>query len=97
MNLTLVLAVDMALIYFFVFQSLSVDDRQLFESSLQPGEQPCIVTGYPVRKPVVSFERGFQANKDVWLKLNMGAKMAPESNVSSVLGFVTKWCGTATH
>lgn len=71
-----------------------MDDRQLFEASLQPGEQPCIVSGYPVRKQIVTFEKSsFQANKDVWSKINMGAKMSPESNIHNVLSFITKWCG----
>ncbi|XP_044261133.1 intraflagellar transport protein 172 homolog [Tribolium madens] len=75
-------------------QTLPLDDRQLYESCLQPGEQPCVVSGYPVRKQIVTFAKSnFQANKDVWSKLNMGAKMAPESNVSNVLAFINKWCG----
>ncbi|CAG9816108.1 unnamed protein product [Phaedon cochleariae] len=75
-------------------QTLPEDDRQLFESSLQPDESPCLVTGYPVRKQPVSFAKSnLQANKDAWAKLNMGAKMAPESNVANAISFVTKWCG----
>ncbi|XP_044747182.1 intraflagellar transport protein 172 homolog [Coccinella septempunctata] len=76
-------------------QTLPLDDRQLYASSLQQGESPCIVTGFPVRKqPVVFSKNNMQANKDAWSKLNMGAKMAPESNVSNVLSFLQKWCGT---
>ncbi|CAH0547356.1 unnamed protein product [Brassicogethes aeneus] len=76
-------------------QTLPVDDRQLYESSLQSGETPCLVTGYPVRKQAVTFSKTqLQANRDVWSKLKMGAKMAPESNVSNVISFMTKWCGS---
>ncbi|KAJ8965104.1 hypothetical protein NQ317_005365, partial [Molorchus minor] len=58
-------------------------------------KSPCIVTGYPVRKHAVSFSKSnFQANKDAWAKLNMGAKMSPESNVASAISFITKWCGS---
>ncbi|KAJ8934988.1 hypothetical protein NQ314_013075 [Rhamnusium bicolor] len=78
----------------FFLQALPLDDRQLFESSLQHGETPCVVTGYPVRKQLVSFSKSnLQANKDAWAKLNMGAKMSPESNVASAISFITKWCG----
>ncbi|KAL3276031.1 hypothetical protein HHI36_020760 [Cryptolaemus montrouzieri] len=76
-------------------QTLPMDDRQLYVSSLQQGESPCLVTGYPIRKqPVVFGKNNFQANKDAWLKLNMGAKMSPESNLSNVLSFLQKWCGS---
>lgn len=79
----------------FILQTLPLDDRNLYESALQPGESPCLITGYPVRKQAVIFPKtNLQANKDVWSKLNMGAKMAPESNVSNVLSFMTKWCGS---
>nr|XP_023018691.1 intraflagellar transport protein 172 homolog [Leptinotarsa decemlineata] len=77
-----------------VDQTLPVDERQLFESSLQQGETPCLVTGYPVREQAVSFGKSsLQASKDAWAKLNMGAKMTPESNVGNVISFITKWCG----
>lgn len=79
---------------FITFQTLPLDDRQLYEACLQHGDIPCIVTGYPVRKQLVSFSKSnLQANKDAWAKLNMGAKMSPDSNVSSVISFITKWCG----
>ncbi|XP_056632969.1 intraflagellar transport protein 172 homolog [Diorhabda sublineata] len=76
-------------------QALPIDDRQLYESCLQPGETPCLITGYPVRKQAVTFSKtNLQANKDAWNKLNMGAKMAPDSNVASAISFLVKWCGT---
>ncbi|XP_050517357.1 intraflagellar transport protein 172 homolog [Diabrotica virgifera virgifera] len=75
-------------------QALPVDDRDLYESSLQPGETPCLITGYPVRKQAITFAKtNLQANKDAWNKLNMGAKMAPDSNVASAISFIVKWCG----
>ncbi|CAG9856074.1 unnamed protein product [Phyllotreta striolata] len=75
-------------------QTLPVDDRQLYESSLQSGDSPCLVTGYPVRNQPVHFAKSnLQANKDAWNKLNMGAKMSPDSNVSSAISFIVKWCG----
>ncbi|KAJ8919865.1 hypothetical protein NQ315_006394 [Exocentrus adspersus] len=74
--------------------TLPVDDRQMFESALQHGESPCLVTGYPVRRQAVSFAKSsMQASKDAWAKLNMGARMSPDSNVASAISFITKWCG----
>lgn len=75
-----------------------MDDRQLYESCLQPGEQPCIISGYPIRKQAVTFSKSsFQCNKDVWSKICMGAKISPESNLPSILSFINKWCGVPTN
>ncbi|KAF7269422.1 hypothetical protein GWI33_017527 [Rhynchophorus ferrugineus] len=79
-------------------QVLPLDDRQLFESSLQTGELPCLVTGYPIKKLAVSFSKSsFQAGKEAWAKLNMGSKLSPDSNIPSVLTFINKWCGTPSN
>ncbi|XP_019769911.2 intraflagellar transport protein 172 homolog [Dendroctonus ponderosae] len=81
-----------------VDQVLPIDERQLYESSLQPGDLPCLVTGYPIKKQSVSFSKSkFQVNKDAWAKLNMGSKMAPDSNVPSVISFIQKWCGPTSN
>lgn len=73
-----------------------MDDRMMYESSLESGKNACIVSGYPLRAPLVSFVHSEQAaNKDVWTKLNMAAKMYPETNVSDLLSFINQWCGAA--
>ncbi|KAL1502378.1 hypothetical protein ABEB36_007525 [Hypothenemus hampei] len=75
-------------------QVLPIDERQLYESSLQPEDSPCLVTGYPIKKQSVSFANSnFRASKEAWAKLNMGARMAPDSNIPSVITFIQKWCG----
>ncbi|XP_066261495.1 intraflagellar transport protein 172 homolog [Euwallacea similis] len=79
-----------------VDQVLPLDERQLFESSLQQGSLPCLVTGYPIKNQGVSFGNSkFQAGKEAWAKLNMGAKMAPDSNIPRIITFIEKWCGPA--
>ncbi|XP_065171784.1 intraflagellar transport protein 172 homolog [Atheta coriaria] len=79
-----------------VDQELPMDDRMMYESSLESGKNACIVSGYPLRAPLVSFVHSEQAaNKDVWTKLNMAAKMYPETNVSDLLSFINQWCGAA--
>ncbi|CAG9768133.1 unnamed protein product [Ceutorhynchus assimilis] len=81
-----------------VEQTLPLDERQLYESSLQPGELPCLVTGYPIKKQAVTFANSnFQAAKEAWAKLNMGSKLAPDSNIPAVISFVHKWCGNSSN
>ncbi|XP_050306348.1 intraflagellar transport protein 172 homolog [Anthonomus grandis grandis] len=81
-----------------VEQVLPTDDRQLYESALQPEEQPCLVTGYPIRKQAVTFANStFQASREAWAKLSMAAKMVPDSHVPGVISFVQKWCGPASN
>lgn len=75
---------------------LPMDDRQLFESSLQPDDVACVVTGYPVKSPTVTFTKSYSANKAAWSKLNMAAKMSPDSNIPNVLTFINHLCGAPT-
>ncbi|XP_055687572.1 intraflagellar transport protein 172 homolog [Lutzomyia longipalpis] len=80
-----------------VDQSLPTDDRNLYESSLGLSDQPCIVSGYPVitRQPII-FQRSHRmANRDAWSKLTVAAKMAPHSDIPSLIEFVENWCGPA--
>ncbi|XP_031359255.1 intraflagellar transport protein 172 homolog [Photinus pyralis] len=77
-----------------VEQNLPLDDRELYESSLQISELPCIVSGYPIGEQALTFQSSaFRVNKDVWSKLNMAAKISPESNVSNIIAFIVQWCG----
>ena len=76
-------------------QVLPVDDRDMFESSLGMGDVPCIVSGYPVlsRQPITFKNSVKQANRDIWSKLTIAAKMAPTSMVPEIITFIEKWCG----
>lgn len=69
----------------------------MYESSLLPGEAPCIITGYPVigQQPVSFQKSNMMANRDAWSKLVMASKMSPHSNVHNVLSFIEQWCGHA--
>lgn len=80
-----------------VDQILPIDDRDVYESSLLPGETPCIITGYPVagQQPVTFQKSELTANRDAWSKLVMAAKMSPQSNIPNVLSFIEQWCGPA--
>lgn len=86
-----------------VDQTLPADDeRGLYEASLAPGEEPCLVSGYPVvvggNKSPVTFQRSnWQANREAWSKLTVAAKMAAHSEVPDVLAFVERWCGAANY
>ncbi|XP_037908543.1 intraflagellar transport protein 172 homolog isoform X1 [Hermetia illucens] len=80
-----------------VDQTLPVDDRNLFESSLGLSDVACIVSGYPVvgRQPVTFQRSNKQANRDAWSKLNVAAKMAPQSKIPDIIEFIEKLCGPA--
>lgn len=71
----------------------------MYESTLIGSEQPCVVSGYPVtgKQPVVFHRTNRQANADVWSKLAVAAKMAPHKNVTDIIEFIEKWCGSANY
>lgn len=82
-----------------VDQTLPMDDRNLYESSLGISDQPCVITGYPVmgRQPI-SFQRSSRlCNRDAWSKIIVSAKISQQSGggVSDVIEFVEKWLGPA--
>ncbi|GFY01521.1 intraflagellar transport protein 172 homolog [Trichonephila clavipes] len=81
-----------------VDQTLPLDERKMFESSLisHDGRQyePCVVTGYPVIRNKVEFGNSNKvANKDDWNKLIMAAKVQHVSECEDVLKFIATWCG----
>lgn len=80
-----------------VNQVLPTDERNLYESSLGVNDEACVVSGYPISKkqPIVFQRSSRMANRDVWSKLTVQAKMASHTNVPDVIEFVEKWCGHA--
>ncbi|KAG8179909.1 hypothetical protein JTE90_006272 [Oedothorax gibbosus] len=81
-----------------VDQSLPLDERWVFESSLVSHDgrrhEPCLVTGYPVlRNRVELGDKGAAANKDDWNKLIMAAKVQHVPECEDVLKFIAAWCG----
>lgn len=84
-------------------QGLPVDQRGVYVGSLtSPANsgtllQQCVITGYPVRGPVIKFEETNRvADRDDWTKLIHTARQAPlDSPLNDILVFLQEWCGTA--
>lgn len=82
-------------------QGLPVDQRGVYVGSLtsptNPGSslQQCVITGYPVRGPVVRFEESNRvAERDDWTKLiNTARQASPDSPLNDILVFLQEWCG----
>ncbi|XP_026827198.1 intraflagellar transport protein 172 homolog isoform X2 [Ooceraea biroi] len=83
-------------------QGLPVDQRGVYVGSLTSPTnsgtllQQCVITGYPVRGPVVKFEETNRvADRDDWTKLVHTARQAPlDSPLNDILVFLQEWCGT---
>ncbi|XP_068142396.1 LOW QUALITY PROTEIN: intraflagellar transport protein 172 homolog [Drosophila tropicalis] len=84
-----------------VDQQLPTDDRGLYESSLGPNDQACLLSGYPVRgrQPVTfqSSNSNQQVNRDVWSKFSVAMKMSPASGIADIIHFTEKWQGSANY
>ncbi|XP_024868398.1 intraflagellar transport protein 172 homolog [Temnothorax curvispinosus] len=84
-------------------QGLPVDQRGVYVGSLTSPTnssapvQQCVITGYPVRGPVVRFEETNRvADRNDWTKLINTARQAPpDSPLNDILVFLQDWCGTA--
>lgn len=84
-------------------QGLPVDQRGVYVGSLtspiSSGAplQPCAVTGYPVRGPIMRFEESSRvADRDDWNKLvNTARQATPDSPINDILRFLQEWCGMA--
>lgn len=80
-----------------VDQTLPVDDRNLYESSLGISDTPCVLSGYPVtgRQPVTFQRSNRTANRDSWSKVAISMKMSPQTDLPEVVEFMEKWLGAA--
>nr|XP_012215554.1 PREDICTED: intraflagellar transport protein 172 homolog [Linepithema humile] len=84
-------------------QGLPVDQRGVYVGSLTSPTssgaplQPCAITGYPIRGPVIRFEESSRvADRDDWNKLANAARQAtPDSPINDILRFLQEWCGMA--
>ncbi|KMQ88504.1 putative intraflagellar transport protein 172 [Lasius niger] len=82
-------------------QGLPVDQRGVYVGSLTSPTnsgaplQQCVITGYPVRGPVIKFEETSRvADRDDWTKLTNTARQAPpDSPLNDILVFLQEWCG----
>eukprot|EP00111_Clytia_hemisphaerica_P000435 TCONS_00001218-protein len=84
-----------------VEQTLSFDERNVYEASLTSPESdvvclPCVVTGYPVLRNKMEFNKtGKAANKEDWNKFAMATKVSHSADCQDVLRFLSLWCGTS--
>lgn len=84
-------------------QGLPTDQRGVYVGSLTSPTssgaplQPCAVTGYPVRGPVIRFEESSRvADRDDWNKLiNTARQTTSDSSINDILRFLQEWCGMA--
>ncbi|XP_011866841.1 PREDICTED: intraflagellar transport protein 172 homolog [Vollenhovia emeryi] len=84
-------------------QGLPVDQRGVYVGSVtSPANsgaplQQCVITGYPVRGPVIRFDETSRvADRDDWTKLmNTARQASPDSPLNDILVFLQDWCGTA--
>ena len=85
-----------------VEQGLPVDQRGVYVGSLtSPSSnsvplEECILTGYPIRGPVVRFEGSTRvADRTDWNKLVAAARQtSTDSPLNDILVFVQEWCGS---
>ncbi|CRK95654.1 CLUMA_CG009112, isoform A [Clunio marinus] len=82
-----------------VDQTLPTDDRNLYESSLGIGDAACLISGYPVlgRQPITFQRSSLLANRDIWSKLTVAAKMSPHTDAPDVIEFLEQWQGPANY
>ncbi|XP_076232501.1 intraflagellar transport protein Oseg2 [Calliopsis andreniformis] len=84
-----------------VEQELPVDHRGVYINSLSSPSvgsavlQACILTGFPIRGPVIRFTKGERiADRDDWTKLmNVARQVSQDSVLNDILAFVQEWCG----
>ncbi|XP_015595286.1 intraflagellar transport protein 172 homolog [Cephus cinctus] len=89
-----------------VEQGLPVDQRGVYIGSITSSltsSNPlpeCVLTGYPIRGPVIRFEGSSArvADRDNWNKLMSAARHAPQdSALNDILVFVQEWCGNVPN
>ncbi|XP_028036317.1 intraflagellar transport protein 172 homolog [Bombyx mandarina] len=78
-----------------VEQTLPVDSRGLYASSVAETEQCCVVTGYPLGTRLVTFTNGRCANRESWSRVSSAARGGGPASV--LLRHVTRWCGPADY
>lgn len=84
-------------------QGLPIDQRGVYVGSLTSPTsntsplQQCMITGYPIRGPVIRFEETNRvADRDDWTKLiNTARQSSSDSSLNDILVFLQEWCGVA--
>ncbi|KAH9637137.1 hypothetical protein HF086_016159 [Spodoptera exigua] len=78
-----------------VEQTLPVDGRGMYASSLADTEPCCVVTGYPLGSRLVTFTNGRCANREWWSRVVSAARGG--GIPAALLHHVEAWCGPADY
>ncbi|KAG7296178.1 hypothetical protein JYU34_021279 [Plutella xylostella] len=78
-----------------VDQTLPVDSRGLYASSVASGEACCVLTGFPLGSRLVTFTNGRCANREHWARV--AAASRNNAAAADVVRAVTLWCGPADY
>lgn len=84
-----------------VEQGLPIDQRGVYIGSLTSSIsnsiplQECTLTGYPIRGPVIKFEKSNRVtDRDDWTKLvNVARQTSSDSPLNDIILFIQDWCG----
>ncbi|XP_049874490.1 intraflagellar transport protein 172 homolog [Pectinophora gossypiella] len=78
-----------------VEQTLPVDSRGMYSSSVGAEEACCVLTGYPLGSRLVTFTNGRCANREWWSRAVSAARGAGPA--AALLSHIAQWCGPADY
>ncbi|XP_026316973.1 intraflagellar transport protein 172 homolog [Hyposmocoma kahamanoa] len=78
-----------------VEQTLPVDTRSLYSSSVGAEEACCVLTGFPLGSRLVTFTNGRCANREWWSRAVNASRNG--GTVAALLNHITFWCGPADY
>ncbi|CAH0584191.1 unnamed protein product [Chrysodeixis includens] len=76
-----------------VEQTLPVDGRGMYASSVGDSEACCVITGYPLGSRLVTFTNGRCANREWWSRCAGAARAGGAA--AALLRVLDAWCGPA--
>ncbi|XP_026731686.1 intraflagellar transport protein 172 homolog isoform X2 [Trichoplusia ni] len=76
-----------------VEQTLPVDSRGMYASSVADSEACCVITGYPLGSRLVTFTNGRCANREWWSRCAGAARAGGAA--AALLRVLDAWCGPA--
>ncbi|CAB3251420.1 unnamed protein product [Arctia plantaginis] len=78
-----------------VEQTLPVDSRGMYASSVADNEACCVLTGYPLGSRLVTFTNGRCANREWWSRAVSAARAGGAA--ATLLQHIEAWCGPADY
>ncbi|XP_022830109.1 intraflagellar transport protein 172 homolog [Spodoptera litura] len=78
-----------------VEQTLPVDGRGMYASSVADTEPCCVITGYPLGSRLVTFTNGRCANREWWSRVVSASRSG--GLPAAILQHVEAWCGPADY